>query len=781
VEGIPAAIFTTTTTTAKEGALSNRRSLSSGRIVSIDHLFIVLLSALAFWTRLGNLHLNPAVVWDEAHFGRFASYYAKRQLYFDVHPPLGKMLIAWAGWMAGFDGAFNFGERSIPPGVPYHQMRCVPAVFGALTVPVAYLTARVMGYSRWAAVLAAWMVALDNALVSTSRLILLDPILLFFVATTVWCQVNFSAQQSKNCRHFSLAWWLWLLGMGMSLGAATSVKWVGLAVTALVGMYTVYDLWTMLGNMQMSLATYASHWGARIVALILLPVTLYLASFAIHFAVLNESGPGSPHMHSLFQAQRDPASFVQPAEVLIGSRVTLRSQLLGGTLLHSHPIGYPQGSTQQQVVGSAMYDRNDDWLILRPHNTVTGTCIALARSSSPGTYLPTKAANRRRLEPLCGANLDIGGLYVRDRDVVRFVHAPTRRHLHSHAVPAPVTGGAFEVSGYGNATAGEGDRNDLWRIEIVHDDAADDHALEQQTMTRGLVRPVTTRFLIRHLALGCLLRQQHHLLPDWGGRQQEVVCDPDVSEDHAGTMWNIEHHWNKDLANTPLTFPLRAAAPSRWSRVKAFLYDTAYLHATILRTHDSFVVKRGKATQPASTWLQWPFLHVGIRMTAWTDDSRKLFMIGNPVVWWGASASVLAALLLWAWYILRARRRCQDAWRGVDDRGWRAFQSRVVLCGMGWCLHYLPFGLATRVLYLHHYFPALYFGILLLAGLVDHIVLQRLVWKDRPTLQCLVYGGIGMLVAWTFWHFRLLSYGFVGPAADHVSHLQWRRTWALVN
>lgn len=61
----------------------------------------------------------------------------------DVHPPLAKMLIALTGFLAGFDGEFDFkeiGKDYLEPGVPYVAMRLFPAICGILLVPIMYLT-----------------------------------------------------------------------------------------------------------------------------------------------------------------------------------------------------------------------------------------------------------------------------------------------------------------------------------------------------------------------------------------------------------------------------------------------------------------------------------------------------------------------------------------------------------------------------------------------------------------------------------------------------------------
>ena len=66
----------------------------------------------------------------------------------DVHPPLAKLLITLAGWLAGFNGDFDFkdiGKDYIEPGVPYVAMRTLPALLGVMLIPVIFLTLKSAG------------------------------------------------------------------------------------------------------------------------------------------------------------------------------------------------------------------------------------------------------------------------------------------------------------------------------------------------------------------------------------------------------------------------------------------------------------------------------------------------------------------------------------------------------------------------------------------------------------------------------------------------------------
>lgn len=69
------------------------------------------------------------------------------------------------GWFVGYDGHFKFeniGDSYISNGVPYVAFRAMPAMLGALTVPVVFLTMQESGYSLPAAITAAMLVLFGN-------------------------------------------------------------------------------------------------------------------------------------------------------------------------------------------------------------------------------------------------------------------------------------------------------------------------------------------------------------------------------------------------------------------------------------------------------------------------------------------------------------------------------------------------------------------------------------------------------------------------------------------
>ncbi|KAJ2796895.1 Dolichyl-phosphate-mannose--protein mannosyltransferase 1, partial [Coemansia guatemalensis] len=242
-------------------------------------LTLGLIVILAAYVRLWRLSNPPNVVFDEVHFGKFAGKYINGTYFFDVHPPLAKMMFAAAGRLAGYDGVFDFksiGLDYISAGVPFIGMRLLPALLGLAMVPISYITLAALGHAADACALGALLVAFENALLSQSRLILLDAALIFFTGATVMCWSLFFTQTH---RPFSNKWWTYLLLTGVNMGNALSCKWVGLFLVATIGVWTLKDLWEKLGDLSITPKQYAKHFFARSVALIAVPLAVYLFWF----------------------------------------------------------------------------------------------------------------------------------------------------------------------------------------------------------------------------------------------------------------------------------------------------------------------------------------------------------------------------------------------------------------------------------------------------------------------------------------------------------------------
>jgi dolichyl-phosphate-mannose-protein mannosyltransferase len=67
---------------------------------------VLILTCLSFLTRFYRLAEPPAVVFDEVHFGKFVTWYFTGEYYFDIHPPLGKLILYIGGVLGKYKPGF---------------------------------------------------------------------------------------------------------------------------------------------------------------------------------------------------------------------------------------------------------------------------------------------------------------------------------------------------------------------------------------------------------------------------------------------------------------------------------------------------------------------------------------------------------------------------------------------------------------------------------------------------------------------------------------------------
>ncbi|KAL3229073.1 Dolichyl-phosphate-mannose--protein mannosyltransferase 2 [Nakaseomyces bracarensis] len=711
---------------SKSGDLSKEKVLNvdESPYMQIERIIMpILFTALAIFVRMYKIGINDHVVWDEAHFGKFGSYYLRHEFYHDVHPPLGKMLVGLSGYLAGYNGSFDFESGGkYPDHVDFVKMRMFNAAFSVLCVPLAYFTAKAMGFSILAVWMFTCMVLFENTYSTLGRFILLDSMLLFFTVASVFCFVMFHNQRT---RPFSRKWWKWLLLTGMALGCTISVKMVGLFVITLVGIYTVIDLLTLLGNKKVSWKAYTGHWLARILGLIVIPMSVFMICFKMHFDLLWHSGTGDANMPSLFQAGLVGSDVGEgPRDVAIGSITTLKNQALGGALLHSHIQTYPEGSNQQQVTAYSYKDTNNNWVFYRV-----------------------------REEELWNANeTDIE--YIVDGATYRLVHQMTKRNLHTHKIPSAVDKKNWEVSGYGDDLVG--DNKDYWVVEVV-----DQKGSENKTM----IHPLTTSFRLRNAELGCYLAQSGNSLPEWGFRQHEITCVKDPFRRDKRTWWNIESHVNEKLPDAEdFHYP-----------GSGFLKDFIHLNLAMMATNNALVPEEDKFDYLASSAWEWPTLHTGLRLCGWGDENPKYFLLGTPVSTWASTVAVLGFMVWFVVLLIRWQRQYND-FSNSDD--FNLFLMAGFYPILGWGLHFVPFVIMARVTYVHHYLPALYFAFIILTYCVEAITKRWVKSKCGRVMRILTFVVFTGSVIACFAYFSPISFGMEGPARRY-DYLKWISTWDI--
>lgn len=238
-------------------------------------LFIV-----SFCVRFYRLGVPASVVFDEYHFGSFVDNILSGATHFDIHPPLGKLTLAIFGYLVGYrpDPKFGYDEIGKEYGsVLYYPLREIAAVFGVVTVPLMYTTARTLGMSWIGALVSAGLFCFDNLNIIESRLILMDSQIVFYLVLSLYCALKLWASPPRTWERF---WWL--TATGFVSGCSISVKWTALATPGLIAIVSFFGLHFLEDPL-----TFVECLWAGIVG-----IGWYVVLFFVHFKTLTHTGPG---------------------------------------------------------------------------------------------------------------------------------------------------------------------------------------------------------------------------------------------------------------------------------------------------------------------------------------------------------------------------------------------------------------------------------------------------------------------------------------------------------
>lgn len=246
------------------------------RLLTPELFVLTALSALShFW----RLFTPNAVVFDEMYFKQFAGHYLAHTFYLDVHPPLANLLYAAVARIAGVSTETLFGDGPAP------MLRVLPAICGTLIIPLGYVLLRQLDATRRVATLGTIALLCENALLVDTRLSLVEPLIL--CAGLAALSAYLGARASVGGRRWAL-----VATAALFAGMALSFKWTGASALGIIVALWAFDTWR---SRPVSVARIGE--GAVLVAI---PVVVYVATFAVHFALLTHVGVGQSAMSGGF-------------------------------------------------------------------------------------------------------------------------------------------------------------------------------------------------------------------------------------------------------------------------------------------------------------------------------------------------------------------------------------------------------------------------------------------------------------------------------------------------
>ena len=226
--------------------------------------------ALGVWARLYHLGFPTQILWDEKYFPVMANKYLHGVYQFDLHPPLGKFIIAI--------GISILGNEPL-------GWRIMPTLFGLALLPLAALLGWYCLKERVGAMLVATFFAAETIFIVFSRIGVMDIFLVFFVLATF-----LAALRAKSGRQVILP--------SMLLGLAIAVKWAAFPVAVPVG----YVLWRkgllrpFLGGLWISAIIYvAVVYVGALISVTTNPIKAWLWMWDWHLDALRKVGAAIPH------------------------------------------------------------------------------------------------------------------------------------------------------------------------------------------------------------------------------------------------------------------------------------------------------------------------------------------------------------------------------------------------------------------------------------------------------------------------------------------------------
>jgi dolichyl-phosphate-mannose-protein mannosyltransferase len=250
--------------------------------VPVKRVALAVVVIASFFTYFHRYAYPAAPFWDENYHIASAQKYLNGIFFMELHPPLGKLLIALGEWLLHPNGitswfvSTDYASR-FPEGFSFAGYRLLPALCGWAAAPMLFAVAWRISRDAVVAAAIAALYVFDNALIVHLRGAMLEGPLVFFCAVSFWL---FFAILETPPGARSMPWKWGALGATIALAVAT--KLLGLILLALpIGL-------AALGRGEWRRARHA-------VAFVAAALVVYGAVWQIHFNLTRQINPLLPN------------------------------------------------------------------------------------------------------------------------------------------------------------------------------------------------------------------------------------------------------------------------------------------------------------------------------------------------------------------------------------------------------------------------------------------------------------------------------------------------------
>ncbi|OHS94392.1 Dolichyl-phosphate-mannose-protein mannosyltransferase [Tritrichomonas foetus] len=205
---------------------------------ALDTFLALALAFIAAYARLWTVAWPTIITFDEVHFGNFTKWYVVGDFHFDIHPPLGKLMMAHISKLGGYRGEIadfsKLGRQYHMNETAYISLRMIPAIFSSICSPLLYSCARLLYIDPFPAFASTLLVTFDISMIVESKFILSDGMLHFWFAFHLFTFCLFLRHGGEHRAILA----------GITIGCAGACKFTALSVYAIDGITQV--IWILL-------------------------------------------------------------------------------------------------------------------------------------------------------------------------------------------------------------------------------------------------------------------------------------------------------------------------------------------------------------------------------------------------------------------------------------------------------------------------------------------------------------------------------------------------------